>query len=174
MKLFIANLNQIINRRDFISAQIPELNLSDSKRAKKIKNEQRLLQFLVGRLLLLEYLHTDFQTLESGKVVADNIFVSLAHSDYFVVLAIDDKPIGVDIEKIDETRDFKKIANRLKFKNCQTAQDFTKSFTAYEADFKLGKEHNHPKHQFFERDGFIICVSSLTRKKIELIEKNLL
>lgn len=173
MKLFIANLNQIINRQAFILAKTPELKSQDSLRLQKIKDENRLLQFLVGRLLLKEYLHNDFFCFENGKVVSDKLFVSLAHSYHFVVLATDDHPIGVDIEKIDETRDFQKIALRMKFGSCQTAKDFCKKWTAYEADFKLGAKNAHPKHQFIEHDDFIICVSSLTRKTAELIEKKL-
>ncbi len=173
MKLFIANLNQIINRQAFILAQTPELKSQDSLRSQKIKDENRLLQFLVGRLLLKKYLDNDFFSFESGKVVSDKLFVSLAHSHHFVVLAADDHPIGVDIEKIDESRDFQKIAMRMKFGTCQTAKDFCKKWTAYEADFKLGSKNTHPKHQFIERDDFMICISSLTRKTAEIVTHQL-
>ena len=92
-----------------------------------------------------------------------------------MILATDDEPIGIDIEKIDQKRNFLKIANRLKFKNCRTVQDFYKYFTAYEAEFKLGKEYQKPYHLFFEREDFMICVATLSKKSIETItQKNFL
>lgn len=169
MKIFITDLKKIINRRDFISAHLSDIMPADYQRSQNIKDENRLLQFLAGRLLLEKYLDEEF-TIESGKVIPQKNFVSLAHSGDYVVLAVDEKPVGIDIEKIDQTRDFQKIAARMRFGVCKTAKDFCKKWTAYEADFKFGRRDKKPLHRFFEHDGFMICVSSLRRKEIKLIE----
>ena len=89
-------------------------------------------------------------------------------------MATDNEPIGVDIEKIDQNRDFKKIAARMKFGLCQNVKEFYQKWTAYEADFKLGIKYKNPSHQFIEHDSFMICISSLSQKEITLTEKNLL
>ncbi|MBR2299831.1 MAG: hypothetical protein IJ870_04575 [Alphaproteobacteria bacterium] len=161
MEIFITDLNKIINRRDFISAALLKLGHDDLKRFQKIKDEMHALQFLVGRMLVFEVFGGDFETLETGKVISKKAYLSLAHSNNFVVLATDEEPVGVDIEKIDEQRDFKAVARRMKFENCENATDFCKKWTAYEADFKLGNEFENPFHRFFEYKGFIICISSL-------------
>lgn len=172
MEIFITDLNKIINRRDFISAALLKLGQADLKRFQKIKDENRALQFLTGRMLVLEVFGTDFETLETGKVISKKGgYLSLAHSNNFVVLATDDEPVGVDIEKIDEPRDFKAIAKRMKFGACENATDFCKKWTAYEADFKLGREFENPSHRFFEHAGFIICVSSLQKKQSKITIK---
>jgi len=164
MQIFITDLKKIINRRDFVCKQLPKLSDVDLERFKNIKDELRALQFLVGRALILEHFGSDFETLKSGKVISKGGYLSLAHSGNFVVLATDDEPIGVDIEKINQKRDFQKIAARMKLGACKDEKEFCKKWTAYEADFKLGLEHKNPSHQFIEHDGFMICIASLHSK----------
>ncbi len=173
MQIFITDLKKIINRQDFISVCSQRLCKNDFKRFQRITNEHRALQFLVGRMLISEQFGTDFEILPTGKIVSSKGYLSLAHSNRFVVLATDDNPIGIDIEKTDETRDFQKMASRMNFGTCQTPKDFYKKWTAYEADFKLGLEFKNPKHQFIEHEEFIICISSLTSKTAEIIERKL-
>ncbi len=49
---------------------------------------------------------------ESGKPVADNCYVSISHSGNMVAVCTSENPVGIDIEKIDDTRNFEKIASR--------------------------------------------------------------
>ena len=49
---------------------------------------------------------------EKKKPLADNCYVSISHCQHMVAVCTSDKPVGIDIEKIDDTRNFEKIANR--------------------------------------------------------------
>jgi len=174
MKLFITDLKKIINRQAFVCKHLSELNAADLARFENIKDEDRALQFLAGRVLILENFGTDFQTLPNEKIISTKGYLSLSHSGDFVALATDDEPVGVDVEKIEQTRDFQKIAQRMKFGNCADSKEFCTKWTAYEADFKLGREFKNPHRRFIEHDGFMICISSLREKEINLKVKNLL
>jgi len=172
MKIFITDIKQIINRQNFVSAQILKLSEKDKARFDNIKCAKRALQFLIGRLLISEHLGQDFKTLPSGKVVSSKSYLSIAHSGDFVVLSISEEPVGVDIEKINSNRDFQKIAQRLEFNNVETAEDFYRAFTAYEADFKLGSKVQNLTHCFFKCQDFLICVSAAQKalQNIEIFE----
>ena len=174
MKVFITDLKKIINRQAFISAHLSDIMPADYQRSQNIKDENRLLQFLAGRILILENFGTDFETQSNGKIISNKGYLSLAHSNNFVVLATDDEPIGVDIERIDNKRNFQKIALRMKFGKCNTVEDFYKKWTAYEADFKLNPNNKKTSHRFFVHDGFMICISSLRKKEINIKLQNLL
>lgn len=168
MKLFITDLKQIIKRRDILLAAEQNLKANDKIRFGAFSNQNRALQFLIGRMLIEKYVSPDYQTLESGKIVLQKGFVSAAHSKNFVVVAFDNEPIGVDIEKITNRKDFQAIATRMKFKNCKTPYDFFKSWTTYEADFKCGATKKRKTHLFIDHQGFLICVSSLGLSSLEI------
>lgn len=98
-----------------------------------------------GKLLKMgaENLHYD----EKNKPLADNCFVSISHSGNMVAVCTSDKPIGIDIEKIDKTRDLSKIANRFYkgteleiFKENPTPDTFFDIWTKKEAYSKIGGE----------------------------------
>ncbi|MBO4285001.1 MAG: hypothetical protein J5895_02070 [Alphaproteobacteria bacterium] len=161
MKVFITDLGKIIKSSDFFEAHLLTLNLQERNRFEKITNQNRKLQFLAGRVLIKNAgIQNAHQTI-SGKLVADDVFLSLSHSKNYVMLATDVFPVGIDIEELNPNRDFQKTANRLNFKTPVDALDFYKMFTQYEADFKLGKEYKTPHHRFFVLHGFAVCLSSL-------------
>ncbi len=81
---------------------------------------------------------------ENGKPVADNCFVSISHSGDMVAVCTSENPIGIDIEKIDDTRNFEKIANRYfhgkekaYFEQSPTADAFYEIWTKKEAYTKI-------------------------------------
>ena len=84
---------------------------------------------------------------DKNKPFADNCFVSISHSGDMVAVCTSDKPIGIDIEKIDRERDLSKIANRFyhgkeleAFKEKPTADLFFEIWTKKEAYSKIGGE----------------------------------
>lgn len=168
MKLFIADLNQIIKRPDVLLAAQNRLQPNDKNRFESFSNRQRALQFLTARMIIEKFIGSDYQTLQSGKISLKDGFVSVSHCQNFVVVALSDEPVGVDIEKITNKKNFQKIAERMHFENCKTPYDFFKSWTAYEADFKCGKQ-NALSHTYIEHKDFLICVSSDTLKNTEII-----
>ena len=81
---------------------------------------------------------------ENGKPVADNCFVSISHSGDMVAVCTSENPVGIDIEKIDGTRNFEKIANRYFhgkekefFEQNPTADAFYEIWTKKEAYTKI-------------------------------------
>jgi len=170
MKLFIADLNQIINNGDFLSTAKSKLLPEDLHRFNAYFHSARAMQFLVGRFLVATYISPNYQTLSSGKVTVPNGYISIAHSKNFVVLAASESPVGVDIEAIDLKRNHKKIADRMKFKNAQSPLEFFKLWTAYEADYKLGQPQIKPVHTYIEHFGFLICTATPMPEDIEKID----
>lgn len=81
--------------------------------------------------------------LKNGKPVADNLFVSISHSNGRCAVCVSEKEIGIDIEKITD-RDFEKIVRRIfgekekeyYFKN-KTPQIFYEIWTRKEAYSKI-------------------------------------
>lgn len=87
----------------------------------------------------VENLHYD-----QGKPYADNCYVSISHSGDMVAVCKSDIPIGIDIEKIDDARNFTKIANRYfhgkekeLFNDNPTADTFYDIWTKKEAYTKI-------------------------------------
>lgn len=50
--------------------------------------------------------------LDSGKIIAENCFVSVSHSVGLCAVCVSESPVGIDIEKI-EDRDFTRIAEKV-------------------------------------------------------------
>ena len=81
---------------------------------------------------------------DQNKPFADNCFVSISHSGDMVAVCKSENPVGIDIEKIDDTRNFEKIANRYFhgkekefFNENPTADAFYEIWTKKEAYTKI-------------------------------------
>ena len=127
--------------------------ISESSEIKKDNLPESVLQhckkkesFLAAQALIemgAENLHYG----DKNKPFADNCCVSISHSGDMVAVCTSDKPIGIDIEKIDRERDLSKIANRFyhgkeleEFKKNPTADLFFEIWTKKEAYSKIGGE----------------------------------
>lgn len=84
---------------------------------------------------------------EKKKPLADNCYVSISHCEHMVAVCTSDKPIGIDIEKINTKRDLDKIANRFYhgkelayFKENHTPETFFEIWTKKEAYSKIDGE----------------------------------
>ena len=169
MKLFIADLKKIIKSPESLLTFKNELTKADQTRFDSFSNQTRALQFLASRKIIKEHICPDYKTLKSGKVTIKGGFVSISHSRNLVVVAFSENPIGVDIEAADRRIDYKKIAERMKFENCNTPCDFFKCWTAYEADYKLGKTKERIHHTHLYREGFLICLASTDTSAAKII-----
>lgn len=85
--------------------------------------------------------------LENGKPVADNCYVSVSHSGTLGAVCMSDRPVGIDVEKIDADRNFVKLSNRLfgikeqqYFCKNPTPQTFYEMWTRKEAYSKISGE----------------------------------
>lgn len=82
-----------------------QLNETSTLRLEKIKSEKHIKGFLATRLLLQNIGYNDFDLYydEKGKpYLKDKKHISISHSNEFSVVAISDKNIGLDIEKLKE------------------------------------------------------------------------
>ena len=77
----------------------------------------------------------DIQKLPNGKPVASNCFISISHSGQKTAVGKSEKPIGIDIEKI-ENRNFNPLAERF-FTENETAAAFYEIWTRKEAHAKI-------------------------------------
>ena len=59
----------------------------------------------IGSTILKNKFIKDYYVDERGKPLADHICFNVSHSKGWVALALDESPIGLDIEKIRETQD---------------------------------------------------------------------
>ena len=158
MDIFIADLNKIINNATLIKSYEKRLLPNDLVRYNQITHANRRLQFLVGRMLIYENLSGTFNVTQTGKLVSNGTFLSLAHSESMVILGMDNKEIGVDVEDKSKRRNFKSLANVCHLKDVKDDLSFYREFTKYEADYKLGVTAKD--HQFYELENYLICLAS--------------
>lgn len=84
--------------------------------------------------------------LKNGKPVADNLFVSISHSNGRCAVCLSEREVGIDIEKIAD-RDFEKIVRKTFSKkereyyfNSKSPQTFYEIWTRKEAHSKISGE----------------------------------
>lgn len=163
MRIFIADLNEICKQQTLLNDYVARLRKEDLKRFKTISSAQRRTQFLIGRMVVYENYGKDFTIADSGKLISKEKFISIAHSKNYVIVAISDNIVGIDIEFLDTKRDFIALGNFCGFKNIHNHLDFYKSFTKYEATVKAGKSLN--RIRFFTLEQFLVCVVSSRDKE---------
>ena len=143
---------------------------------------QRRRQFLLGRALIYENCHQSPILLPNGKPTVQGGFISLAHSGPYVLLAVSDSPVGIDIEDSSKNKNFDALAGRLGFSlTADKRLSFYQNFTRFEADYKMVRNGKENYHKFYSIKTFIICISLLNNnenikfiKSVPLIEKNTL
>ena len=148
VKVIIADASQVGTYSDEIINHIPEYY---AKKYKSIKRKQEADQELTAGFLLKRYLDISsdeqLERPQNGKPMLQSgkPFFNLSHSGEYVVLAISDIDIGLDIEKI---RDIHWPTVRKVFQESQQdqlentpkteqPQQFTKLWTNWEAKLKL-------------------------------------
>ncbi len=113
---------ELNNSLDVFAKLLQLLDDDELTRFKRYQNNSSAMQFLVGRLLLRYMLSKHYQlSYHSINIVyndygkptlsANDIYFNIAHSGKWVVCAIADSPVGIDIEKINKWRPI--VARRL-------------------------------------------------------------
>lgn len=107
-------------------------------------NEKRHLE--KARKMLRSLGAENISYLPNGKPVAENLFVSISHSNGRCAVCVSEKEIGIDIEKIAD-RDFEKIVRktfsekeREYYFNSKSPQTFYEIWTRKEAYSKISGE----------------------------------
>ncbi|NLK94127.1 MAG: 4'-phosphopantetheinyl transferase superfamily protein [Clostridiales bacterium] len=107
MKVYKEKINFNLNKKDFFKL-INYLNEKEKNKILKFVRYEYALRSLYGKILLMNALNLDKIDLnynQYGKpelVDMPNTYFNISHCNKWVVLAIDNKPIGIDVEEIKE------------------------------------------------------------------------
>ena len=145
---FAANLAE---KEEELILELP-FGTSEQNRLRMIKRNETRFESLAALVALKNILptgltNTEITRLIGGKPIFSDApyFFNLSHSDGLSVAAINDKPIGIDLEWIDNSRAFMKIAQKFfsveeyEFLNASDNKsfDFFSLWTKYEAMAKM-------------------------------------
>ncbi len=193
VKIIIANIHHFKYNPEQILSQIAPCYV---KKYKSTTIQTSARQELVSGLLLKQYLGIErdnqitYNAYNKPLLVSENKYYNISHSGDYVVLAIADCNVGIDVEKIRKYHEptvnkvfsTKQKEQLLKIDGEKKDEMFTKIWTEYEAALKLkgtgfGEEWDKGKksvyncsiYTFKKEDYFITCA---TEKKTSIVTKN--
>ena len=94
MKIYMSNIEQIKNITD-LEKQLSE---SDMKQYKQFSNKTRKLQYLVSHAIVQNVCGESIIVNQNGAPTIKSGFISIAHKDNWVLVAVADSKVGIDIE----------------------------------------------------------------------------
>lgn len=193
VRIIMADINQFTDNTEQILMQIPP---HYAEKYQRIKIHETAMHELISGLLLNKYMgiERDNQLFynEHGKPlpISGEKHFNLSHSGDYVVLAIANSEVGVDIEKIRPCHDaiVKKYFNIKQKDEMLLAGDdkqnrdkmFTKIWTGFEAMLKLkgtgfGEDWDREKGplekcsvQTFEIDNYFISIATEKQVRVEI------
>ena len=166
MKIYMSNIKEIKNIADIENA----LPVSDRIRLSKFSNNTRKLQFLLSRAIVKNVTGESVKFDKNGAPIIKSGFVSIAHKDNFVMVAVSNSGVGIDIENASVNRDFAEQSELLGLPKTKDKDAFYKNFVKYEAEFKFGNDAEQAHKYFYKLGDYLICVCSQeTIKDIEFI-----
>ncbi len=156
MKIYMSNIEHINNTADL------EKKLSESELTQynKFNDEIRKLQYLVGHAMVMDVCKENVKIAENGAPTINNGFISIAHKDNWVIVAVSDMKTGIDIENTTVERDFSELSRILKLPGVHTKQDFYKEFVRYESKIKFNGDIQGAHQYFYQMNKYIICIIS--------------
>ncbi len=166
MKIYMSNIKEIKNIADIENA----LPVSDRIRLSKFSNHTHKLQFLLSRAIVKNVTGESVKVDKNGAPIIKSGFVSIAHKDNFVMVAVSNSNVGIDIENTSIKRDFAGQSELLGLPKTKDKDAFYKNFVKYEAEFKFGNDATKAHKYFYKLGDYLICVCTkeLT-KDIEFI-----
>ena len=165
MKIYMSNIQNIKNIKDL------EKKLSESELAQynKFHNQTRKKQYLVGHALIKDVCNINVKIGENGVPKLDKGFVSIAHKDDLVLVAVSNNKIGLDIENTDIDRDFFAQSELLGLLPTHNKYDFYKEFVRYESKLKFDDDAQQYTQYFYMMNNYIICIMGVD-KDIQFID----
>lgn len=132
-------------------------------------SDDKYIEHLLG-LFLTKYIAKHFYNISDLEIERKNdkpffkegkMCFSISHSKDVVLVAFNNKNIGVDVEYISERKNFKAIMERFgeKVEN-PTCEDFYRFWTLYEAGVKLNEDIKSFFVVKLEKDYMLSCVSA--------------
>lgn len=163
MYICIADLNTIRNNVNQIDLLKSKLSSVDWDKYKSFKGEVRGLQFLLGRAMIFDATGQHPQVADDGRLLLQGQKISLAHSGRFVVLAISDSDVGIDIEDTTVQRDFTEYSKLLGFGKCASLTDFYRRFVQMEALYKANINKGIVRYWYL--GDFIVATATVTAEE---------
>lgn len=157
MKIYMSNIEDIKN----ISEMERKLSASEVVQYGKFSNKVRKLQYLLSHAIVKSVCGENIIVDKNGKPTIKNGFVSIAHKDNWVVVAVSQTYVGVDIENTSIERDFLGESELLNLPKPKDKQDFYKNFVEYEARIKFGSNAEKANTYFYEKGDYLICICSI-------------
>lgn len=154
MKVYMSNIEQINSFADMEKS----LSVLDKVRFDKFASKTRKLQFLLSRKIVKNATGETVKLCENGAPAIKSGYISIAHKDNFVLVAISDSRVGIDIENIAVNRDFFGQSDLLGLPKTNDKKTFYKNFVRYEAEFKFGDNATKAHKYFYEMNNYLICI----------------
>ena len=161
MKIYMSNIESIKNRADL------ETKLSESELSQyhNFSNNIRKLQYLLAHTLVKDVCGENVTVSENGVPTIISGFVSIAHKDNWVVIAVSDSLVGIDIENTNIIRDFTGQSELLNLPKTNDKKVFYRNFVEYESRFKYGKDSAKAYMYFYEFDNYLIGICTAEQYK---------
>ena len=99
--------------------------------------------------LMVDRILREVYKIEAREIIFDNNkpvlksrekYFSVSHSGEYVALGFADNNCGIDIEVINDKKNWRAISERMKFSS-KSIEEFYKYWTEYEANYKLGSKY---------------------------------
>lgn len=144
VKLFIVNIELGLSHRHFL---LKNINEKQKEKALRFKNEKDQIRSMISSYLMNSLSKEELLFNEMGKPFYKNgPFFNVSHSGKFVIMAVSNKEIGVDIEE----------------NNNSDMSPLIKIFN--EAEVKLIKEHADFYYLWCAKESLIKCMGSSINK----------
>lgn len=166
MRFYLSDCTVLNERPNLRERYLNILTSEEKEILQNKKSDWHRDQFLMGRAMIRDICGQSPKISSTGKILISNGYISLAHSGRYVVLAVADTPVGIDIEDTAKDRDFDALAGRMGWILGQDKRlDFYKAFTRYEARYKLGENQGDFQDIYYSIKTFIICINKLNNKE---------
>ena len=160
MKVYMSNIEDIKNMTD-LESKLSKLELIQYN---KFTSKKRKLQYLLSHAIVRDICGEN-TVVENGKPTIKSGFVSIAHKDNWVVVAVSKKRVGIDIENTDVVRDFVKHSELLGLPKTHDKQTFYQNFIEFEARFKFGDGADMANIYFREYGNYLIGICTKEESK---------
>lgn len=154
-------------KKDEFLKSISREELEKFSDGRKYASDDKFLEHLCG-IFLTKYVAKNIYNIENLEIEYNNgkpflksgeIYFSISHSNNIVLVAFNNRNIGIDVEYM-SPRDYKKIMKRYGHMDENiTKEGFYRFWTLHEAEIKLGSKVKSSYSSMLEDEYMVTCVS---------------
>ena len=131
------------------------------------------LEDILNKKFGLKLQDLDLQFSKRDKPIVKNVFISVSHSDEKFAVCASKMPCAIDIEKMEDNRDFSRISQKVFGIAIEGKKEFYMAWTKNEAMAKLFdvgigslKDEKLVRFETKEENGYAICIVAKNKFKI--------